>query len=272
VPSAQVGDGDQQYGDRDVRLRASIPIKGGWDWDGTKVTGFRLAAYAGFQVGSAEVPYRVDRRNLYSLDAGLSAMHVLSQKTQLTWSLGAGAAEDNDTISSPKVRVSARLVALRKISDKLTLLYGGAYTFVLGKGRLVPILGGVWRPSSGTTIHVVAPISARVQHRLGSRLVIGAQAHMQGNQYRVANNDQVSSPTGDLRLRVRELRVGGEVGVMLGRSLVLAAEAGIATARRLTFADGKTELQALDVGKKPYVSINLRYSFSTRRPWEGFGG
>lgn len=58
------------------------------------------------------------------------------------------------------------------------------------------------------------------------------------------------------------------MGVRLNRSLTLLGEAGVATARTLEFAGGKTTLSSMNIGAKPYVSISLRYSFSKQRHWE----
>jgi Domain of unknown function (DUF6268) len=270
VPNADVGDSGQRYGYRDVGFGVSVPIKGGWDWDGQNLSGFRLMVHGGFHTDSAIIPYRSDRRDLYSTDVGVTAVHSLSAENQISWSAGEGFAEDNDTISSPKWRLSARVIAFHRVSEKLTLLYGGAYTFVLGRGRLLPMFGAVWRPNRGTSINVLGPISGRVHHRVGQRLVIGAQAGLRGGQYRVANNQQFSSASDNLLLRVREIRLGGEVGLILGRSLVLSGEAGIATARQVKLADGNTELFSSAVGPRPWASITLRVPFSKRPRWEGF--
>jgi hypothetical protein len=69
-------------------------------------------------------------------------------------------------------------------------------------------------------------------------------------------------------LRLKEVRLGGQMGVRLNRSVTLLGEAGVATARTLEFADGKTTPSSLNIGAKPYVSISLRYSFSKRGHWE----
>jgi len=92
-----------------------------------------------------------------------------------------------------------------------------------------------------------------------------------GYQYHIANNEEFSSPTNNLYLRVREVRIGGRVGVRLNQSLALLGEAGVVADRKLTFADRSTALSSLDVPAKPYVSISLRYSFSKKRHWEDFG-
>ena len=118
---------------------------------------------------------------------------------------------------------------------------------------------------------ILGPFAGHLHQRVGQRLMVGAQAGLCGNQYQVANNERFSSATNNLYLRLRELRLGGQVGIRLSQSVALLGEAGVATARTLTFADGKTKLASLDVGAKPYVSINLRYSFSKRGPWEDFG-
>jgi hypothetical protein len=271
VPTTDLAQPGQSYGSRDAGLRVRVPLIGGWDWDSNEMSKFRLLAFAGFKADSALVPYMSGRQDLYALDAGVSAIHALNPKHEITWSVGAGFAEDSSTISSPRVKVTGRVVAAYRKSDSLTLLYGGAYTFVLGEGKLLPVFGFRWRPRPGTTVSVLGPFAGHVHQRVNQRLMVGAQAGLRGNQYHIQNNEQFSSPTNNLYLRLKELRLGGQVGIRLNRSVALLGEAGVATARTLTFADGKTRLSSLDAGAKPYVSISLRYSFSKQEHWEEFG-
>ena len=175
VPARDVGTTGQQYSARGGGIGVSVPLKGGWDWDGTNVTGFHLLAHARFHVDSADVPYQAGTRTLYSGSAGVSAVHLLNSNTQLSWSLAVGIAEDRATMSDARVRVTGRLLVRKRSSDKVTLLYGGAYTFVFGKGRLLPVFGVLWRPGAGTLVSIVAPFSARVRHQAtGSRLSLAA--------------------------------------------------------------------------------------------------
>ena len=272
VPATGLAQPGQSYGFRDVGLRVTAPLIGGWDWDSSEMSKFRLLlAFARFKTDSALVPYLPGRQDLYALDAGFSGIHVLNPEHQITWSVGSGFAEDNSTVSSPKVKVTGRVVAAYRKSGSLTLLYGGRYSFDLGRGRLLPVFGFRWRPYPGTVVSVLGPFAGHVHQRVSQRLMIGAQAGLRGNQYHIANNEQFSSPANNLYLRLKELRLGGQVGVRLNRSVALLGEAGVATARTLTYADGKTKLFSPDVGAKPYVSISLRYSFSKQGHWEDFG-
>lgn len=101
--------------------------------------------------------------------------------------------------------------------------------------------------------------------------MIGVQARQRGNQYHVPNNEQFSSPTDNLYLRLHEFRFGGQVGFRLTRSVGLLGEAGVATARTLSYADGKTRLSSFHLGAEPYVSISLRFGLSKHGHWEDFG-
>jgi hypothetical protein len=271
APTTDLATTGQSFGFRDAGLRVAVPLLGGWDWDSSEMSKFRLLAHAGFKTDSAIVPYTIGRRDLSTMDAGVSGVYIPSLKNQITFSVGTGFAEDNSTVSSPKIKVTGRVVAAYRKSDSLTLLYGGGYSFVLGRGKLLPVAGFRWRPRPGTTVSIVGPFSGRVQQRVGPRLMIGAQGGMRGSQYHIANNEQFSSATNNLYLRFKEVRLGGQVGFRLNRSVGLLGEAGVATSRTLTFADGRTALSSLNTGAAPYVSISLRYSFSKKGHWEDFG-
>jgi len=88
-----------------------VPLIGGWDWDSSETSKFRLLAFAGFSANSAVLLYTSGRQALYTLDAGVSAVHLLNPKHQITWSLGAGFAEDSSTVSSPKIKMPGDVVA-----------------------------------------------------------------------------------------------------------------------------------------------------------------
>ena len=137
VPTTDLAQPGQSYGFRDAGFRVSLLLIGGWDWDTSEMSKFRLLAFAGFKTDSAIVPYMTGRQGLYALDAGVSAVHVLNAKHRITWSVGSGFAEESSTVSSPRVKVTGRVVATYRKSDSLTLLYGGAYSFVLGRGKLL---------------------------------------------------------------------------------------------------------------------------------------
>ena len=268
VPTADLALPGQSYGYRNAGLRVTVPLLGGWDWDTSEMSKFRLLVHVGFNADSALVPYTTGRLDLYALDVGLTGVHILNPKNQITWSVGTGFAEDSSTVSSPKVKVTGRVVAAYRKSDSLTVFYGGAYSFALGRGKPLPVFGLRWRPHPGTTVSILAPFSGHVHQSVGERLMFGAEARLRGNQYHIANNEQFSSSTNNLYLRLKEVWVGGQIGVRLNRSLTLLGGAGIATARTLEFADGKITLSSLNIGAKPYVSISVRYSFSKHGHWE----
>ena len=90
VPTADLAEAGQRYGFRDAGLRVTVPLLGGWDWDSNEISKFRLLAQAGFKTDSALVPYTTGRRDLYALDAGVSAVHILNPKNQITWSVRLG--------------------------------------------------------------------------------------------------------------------------------------------------------------------------------------
>jgi hypothetical protein len=193
VPTADLAAAGQRYGFRDAGLRVTVPLLGGWDWDNKEMSKFRLLAHAGFNTDSALVPFTTGRLDLYALEVGVSGVHILNPKNQITWSVGTRFAADSSTISSPKPKLTGRVVAAYRKSDSLTLFYGGSYSFVLGRGKLLPVFGFRWRPRPGTTVSILGPFRGHVQQRVGQRLMVGAQGGLRGNQYHIANNDQFSS-------------------------------------------------------------------------------
>lgn len=268
VAPADVGDSGQRYRFRVAGLGVAVPIAGGWDWDGQDISGFRLMVHGGFHLTAATIPYSTDQQDLFAMEAGVSAMHILGRDNQIIWSAGVAMAEATSASSSPKPRLVGRVIAVHKCSETLTLLYGGAYAFITGKGRAIPVFGVLWRPRPGTTITAIGPLVGRVHQQIGSHLMVGAQVGLRGNQYRIGSNARFSSPTDELHLRVREVRIGGEAGLVVGRSLALFGEAGVATARTVMFADGKTELFSATAATQPYFTVSLRVSFKKTGRWD----
>lgn len=271
VPTTGVAESGQDYGYRDAGLRFAVPLIGSSGGDGGGPSKFRLLGLGGFKADSAILPYMIGRQNLYAADVGLSGIHLVNPKLLLNWSLTSGFADESSVISSPKIKLTGDVVANYRWSDSLTLLFGGGYSFLYGRGRPLPVFGFLWRPRPGTMVSVMGPLSGHVRQRLTPWLMVGAQGGLHGNQYHIPNNAQFSSPTNDLYLQYREVRAGGQMGFRLNRSLALFGEGGMAAARTLTYADGKTKLSSLAVGAQPYVTISLRYFFSKRSRWDDFG-
>ena len=53
VPATDLAEVGQRHGFRDAGLRVTVPLLGGWDWDSSEMSKFRLLAHAGFKTDSS---------------------------------------------------------------------------------------------------------------------------------------------------------------------------------------------------------------------------
>jgi hypothetical protein len=273
LPAARTDSGDT-YDARQMTARVGIPLIRPRFGGGSDARRFGLTLNVGFRGVSARVPFFPDRRSLYDIEGGVSGFHVFGPDNQLLWAAEAGVAEDRAAPGSPRPRLLGHVLGIRQQRPSFALIYGGAYSVALGKPRVLPVVGIIWRPSSETTVSALGPFSASVHRRVGRALVVGGRAGLSGNQFRIPSVSQFGTSSDDLRLRVRDLRFGAEAGVRLHERLVFVVDAGVAMLGHLGVAEGnaRTEIYSSRVGTQPYVTVGIRTFLGVSSPWDLLGG
>jgi hypothetical protein len=266
VPDEDFKDVDGQYGNRNASFLANIPlgsvhIRTG---SGAKI----LASQWMLTMGGGATDQTLDivarQPRLYNGLFNVSYMFA-SHKPNLHYiSVGGSFAEDEDTISSNfDARVSALYLGTHRKSDTMTFIYGGAYSFVYGRGLLLPAFGLIWTPNETWSLTGAVPFFWRLSQKFNEHFRLNYLLYASGQRYGFRNDNDFAGVTDDkVYERVREQRLAAEAEVHPARGFTLLLQAGVAVARRLGFStlDSST-LDLLDEQIKPAPYARLAFRF-----------
>jgi len=249
---------DGDYKSSNLQLLANIPLgpahlKG----DGGGLLGWQpmLTLGAGATDQTFDLP-AVDREpRLYNGLLNASVL-LVSNKANLHYiSLGASFAEDEDTVSNPDLRGSALYLYTHHKSDSAwTFVYGGVYSFVYGRGLLLPAFGFIWVPNPTWSLSGILPFGWRLSQRVGETTFLNYVLWVSGQRYGFDNDGIFSQCTGGsdsgcipagsrddkVYERVREQHLGVELETGRGRPFSFLVQAGIAVARNIAFTPIET--------------------------------
>jgi hypothetical protein len=261
-PDADFKDVDGQYGASGAMVATNIPLGGVHLHPQGKVLGHQVFLTAGFGTTSQrfDTPF-VDREpRLYN---GVVAGSVLfaSRKGNFYYgSAGASFAEEQDTVGSPSPRPYALGMGTYRTSHTMMLVYGGAFTYLYGRGLLLPAFGIVYTPNTTWTISGAVPFSWRFTQKLTDSLRMNYLIWVSGQQYRFNNDDNFPGQDSKVYERVRERHLGAEIEYRATPDIALLGQVGVSGGRRLGFANaGESEFAASDINAVPYIKLTARF-------------
>src|SRR6185295_8706260 len=120
-------------------------------------------------------------------------------------------AEDDRTIHALEVRPYALFLGTHKVRESITLVYGGAATYQLGKGLAGPVLGMVWWINPKWTVIGTLPFSVRAGYRINDDLALRLALVVAGNGYRVANDGAFAAQPEIVDLSTLQSRLTAEL-------------------------------------------------------------
>ncbi|HET8948675.1 MAG TPA: hypothetical protein VFQ07_16975 [Candidatus Polarisedimenticolia bacterium] len=248
---------DGEFRSSNLQLLANIPLgPAHLKTDGGGLLGWQPMLTLG--AGATDQTFdlaTVDREpRLYNglLNASLL---LISSKPNLHYiSLGASFAEDEDTVSNPDLRGSALYLGTYHKSDAWTFVYGGVYSFVYGRGLLLPAFGFIWVPNQTWALSGILPFGWRLSQKLGETTFLNYVLWVSGQRYGFQNDSTFSQCSGlattgcipanfrddKVYERVREQHLGVELETGRGRPFSFLVQAGIAFARNMAFTPIET--------------------------------
>lgn len=162
--------------------------------------------------------------------AGVGVYHALASGHAFLADAGLFAA--GEAAALDRVRPFALALGSWAATGQLTVSYGAAFTYVLGRGLPLPLLGARWRPGAHLHLSVLAPIEVRVGYH-GTSLRAGLRSGPSGQLWTVAPSG--GAPGGDLV--VRAFDVGCFLSSARGAGAFWRIEAGV-RGRRTVLAPG----------------------------------
>jgi hypothetical protein len=265
---------DGDFRSANLSLLANIPLgPAHLDTEGG-VIGWQpmLTIGAGATDQSFDLP-GVDREpRLYNGSVNGSLLLISSKPNLHYISIGASFAEEEETVSDPDIRGSAIYFGTYRKSDAWTFIYGGAYSFVYGRGLLLPAFGIIWTPNQHWTLSGVIPFGWRLSQKLGETTFMNYVLWVSGQRYGFENDGTFTVPAefrdDKVYERVREQHLGAELELGRGRPVSFLAQAGIAVARRLAFTPIESHGGGVEdvpdalvddaIDPAPYLRLSLR--------------
>jgi hypothetical protein len=149
---------------RALNLRANIPL-GGTRLDGTgRLLGHQFFAHGAIEGSSTQISFLQEDPVLYHGGLGFTALMLSQSRNLYAASLFATVAEEEDTLDSPDIRYTGlALGSVRRGSG--ILIYGGAFTFQLGRGLVLPVFGGWTQLSPNWSLGGAFPFLLRATYR-----------------------------------------------------------------------------------------------------------
>jgi hypothetical protein len=249
VPKESFSDSaiDGEYRSSNLQLLANIPLgPTHLRTDGGGLLGWQpmLTLGAGATDQTFDLP-AVDREpRLYNGLLNASLLLVSSKPNLHYISLGASFAEEEDTVSNPDLRGSALYLGTYHKSPAWTFVYGGVYSFVYGRGLLLPAFGFIWTPNQTWALSGILPFGWRLSQKLGETTFLNYVLWVSGQRYGFENDGTFTVPAGSrddkVYERVREQHVGVEIETGRGRPVSFLAQAGLAFARNMAFTPIET--------------------------------
>ncbi len=222
---------------------------------------FRLVGNVGFLAGPADISFLTRRHTVYRADVRPAAIWAVSDRDIFLVSIGAGFSEDQETIRNPRLRATALVLGNHRASETRSYQYGLAYSYVFGRGRLLPLAGFRWRPAPDWLVSAMVPFVISVRHGVSSGAAVGLLVAPHGNEVRFSNSGDFPGQPDTVHFRLRELKIGGEADLRIARSVLARLEAGALVARQLRFADGDNEFLKTSLRPAAYAQLTLRWSF-----------
>jgi hypothetical protein len=256
TPRAQTDSLGGEYGSFGGFVAASFPLQQG--------PRFRLYGGLRFGADAADFDFLKEKRTLYSAHASLSAWVRAGEKDSLVFSLSPGFAEDEHTLSNPRLRFSGAALGTRRSSPTLFLEYGLIYSYVYGRGRLLPVFGVRWQPEPGWVVSALLPVSVRVRRRVGPTASVGLLAAPMGERVRFQNAGEFPGQPSTVNLRLRQYRIAAEAVFRAGRQATLSLEAGALVARKISFANNDDDFVESSLKSAPYGRLSVRLNFGAQ--------
>jgi hypothetical protein len=262
-PNADFKDADGQFRASSFTVGANIPLGGVHLHTTGDLLAHQILLTAVGSTGAQTLdspPLDLTPR-LYT---GLLAGSVLfgTRKANLYYaSLGASFAEEDAAPGGPKARPYGLFLGSARNSHGVMFTYGAAFTYLFGRGLLLPAFGVVWSPNPTWTISGFLPFSWRFSQKLNDRFRMNYLLYAAGQQYRFANDGNFPGQDSTVYEHMKESHAGAEIEYHPSHDVVLLGQAGFAIARSVSFANaGEDHFASSDINAAPYIKLSARFA------------
>jgi len=244
-----------------ARLAANVPLGPTHLRPFSSLQGFQLLAQAQISAGTAEIAPLRREHHVYGGGLAITALLFSKAGHRYLVSVGAGFAEDEETISSLQARPVALGLGMHRLGERVHLVFGGAFTHVYGRPLAIPLLGAQWQPGPRWKVEGILPVAVHLSWRSSARLTLRGHLRAAGDRTRWSNDGDFPGEPETLYLRAR----GGQATLgadwTVSSHLLLLAQAGTDGARGLTWSDGPRDLLSFEAAPGATLLVGARVSF-----------
>jgi hypothetical protein len=230
-----------------------------------RVMGYQFLARVQLESANPDFTFLQQDRRLYSGGASVASLMLGRDGNVYLAAVGASAAEDDETLSDVDPRFFGLGLATRRLSKSgVVLAYGGSYTYVFGRGLLLPAFGVFWKINPKWSLSGVAPFLVAARYRAGESVDLRLRTGIAGNGYRFSNQGEFPGSPDTLYLQMVQWRTTAEVEWRAARSVSLLLQVGTNRTFRLDFAedpDGDVVVLSDAVEPAPFVRASARFRF-----------
>ncbi len=256
---------------RSADLSLHIPLGGTHLRSQGSLLGYQFFAHAAAASSTAELnaAFLDDDLRLYRSGLGLSALMVSRSRKLYAAALFINGAEEYESREDPDLRTTG--LGLGSFHRGSTLwIYGGAFTYQLGRALVLPVFGGWSKLSTNWSLAGVVPFFFKATYQRAPAWSLGLFLKVTGNRYGFDNSDDPDTPANDKRLpgepqdlflRIVQGKIGADVSWRASDHFSLVAEAGSLVARRLIFSDADDEIFSAEIEPAGYASLKLGFTF-----------
>ncbi len=139
---------------------------------------------------------------------GLNWTQIYHTKNIFSFRANALAAEDNKTIPFLQPRWNGNLFYSRLTSHHYSYTLGIAYTYLYGRGIILPVIGASIKTGEKSRVTVLLPFNIQYLHKLNSKISYKIFIKTQGSVNRFENEDSIHAFNPVLLLKQREGQLG----------------------------------------------------------------
>jgi hypothetical protein len=209
---------------------------------------------------AAEVSLLPKRVSLFSGVVAVSKRIYDDVQNQYIISCGVGFAFDDQLLDAVRFRFSGIGVGTHSWNQDFALLYGLSYSYVLGRGLILPVAGFHWEASDGVSLRAMLPFSVRLHYRVSERWLFGLKAMLDGDRFQYFNDVNTFSAPQHAYLRLTQLECGPDFVLTVSPLLSLSGEVGVAVARRLWISSDSGDFLSAKINPGGYARATARFS------------
>jgi hypothetical protein len=194
---------------------------------------------------------------------GVSWFYIGESKNLYSISGTVGISEDKLLATSKELRFQATAFGSYHLSDPLNILYGLNYSALFGQDRLLPMLGVRWKLGDDWSTSIILPFSFSLRYRANSTIILRLAIRAAGERMRISNQNDFAVLSNDLQLRMTGVNNSLRCGIKLSDDFGMNIELGSITRRSIEILSGSSTLFTTNVNPARYLSVGVRYRFST---------